>query len=105
MRFGTTLLENAEKLKKFESALEEKLSPPASERLAEIKAPTLILVGEADTADVKAHCDAIHAGVHGSERIVINDAGHLIQLEKPNEIIKRLGKFADRCWAIQNGKK
>ena len=91
------LVDNAEKLKKFDSALEEKLSPPASERLAEIKTPTLILVGEADIADVKAQCDAINAGVRESERIVMKGAGHLIQLEKPDEIIKRLENFVDRC--------
>jgi len=39
------LVANGEKLKSYDSGLEEKLSPPASERLAQIKAPTLILLG------------------------------------------------------------
>ena len=87
------LVENAEKLKNYDSALEEKLSPPASERLSAIKAPALILVGEADIADVRAHCDAIKAGIHGSKHIVVKGAGHLIQLEKPDEVLKRLEEF------------
>ncbi len=91
------LIANAEKLKNYDSAVEEKLSPPASQRLAEIKAPTLIMVGEGDIADVHAHCDAINAGIRGSERLAIKQAGHLIQIEKPDEVASRLAGFADRC--------
>jgi 3-oxoadipate enol-lactonase len=91
------LVENAEKLKKFDSALEEKFSPPASNRLGEIKAPILILVGEGDIADVHSCCDAIKAGIRGAERVVLKGAGHLIQLEKPDEVVKRLEDFAHRC--------
>ena len=91
------LVENAEKLKRFDAALEEKLSPSASQRLNEIKAPMLILVGDTDIADVHAHCDAIKAGVHEASREVIKDAGHLIQLEKPDEVVKKLEDFAGRC--------
>jgi pimeloyl-ACP methyl ester carboxylesterase len=90
------LVENAEKLKRFDSALEEKLSPPASQRLSEIKAPTLIVVGEADIADVQAHGQAINAGIRESVREVVKDAGHLIQLEKPDEVAKRIDDFAQR---------
>jgi 3-oxoadipate enol-lactonase len=91
------LVANAEKLKNYDAGLEQKLSPPASERLSEIKAPALILVGEGDIADVRVHCRAIHAGISGSERIVVNDTGHLIQLEKPEEVVKQLEGFAERC--------
>jgi pimeloyl-ACP methyl ester carboxylesterase len=91
------LVENAEKLRRFDSALEEKLSPPASQRLSEIKAPTLIVVGEADIADVHAHCDAIKTGIRESIRDVIKDAGHLIQLEKPGEVARRIEDFAQWC--------
>jgi pimeloyl-ACP methyl ester carboxylesterase len=90
------LVANSEKVK-FDNHFEQTLSPPASKRLAEVKVPTLILVGDADIADVHAHCAAINAGIRGSTREVIKDAGHLIQLEKPEEVTKRLGAFADRC--------
>jgi 3-oxoadipate enol-lactonase len=90
------LVANADKLEKYDSSLEEKLSPPASKRLAEIKAPTLILEGDHDIADVHTHCDAIKAGISGSKRIVVNEAGHLIQLDKPDEVVKRLQDFAAR---------
>ena len=90
------LVANAEKLKMFDSGLEENLSPPARERLAQIKTPTLILEGEGDIADVHAQCRAIEAGVRGSELVVVKGAGHLIQLEKPDEVVERLEEFAER---------
>ena len=89
------LLAKAEKLKAFDPALEASLSPPASQRLSEIKAPSVIVVGEADIADVRAQCDAIRAAIK-SEWFAMEDAGHLIQLEKPNEIVNRLETFLSR---------
>lgn len=99
-----TLIANSEKLK-FNDRFEQTLSPPASKRLPEVKAPTLILVGEADIADVRAHCGAINAGIRESTHLVMKEAGHLIQLEKPDEVVKRLEDFADRCSTIRSGKK
>lgn len=90
------LVANAEKLKQYDSTLEENLSPPASKRLAEIKTPTEILVGEADIVDMHTHAAAIHAGITQSEKIAVKEAGHLIQLEKPDEVVKRLESFVER---------
>jgi pimeloyl-ACP methyl ester carboxylesterase len=47
--------------------------------------PTLILVGDADISDGHAHAGAIEAGTGGSKRAIINDAGQLMYLEKPEE--------------------
>jgi pimeloyl-ACP methyl ester carboxylesterase len=57
-------------------------------RLHEINVPTLILTGDADIPDVHAHAGAIEAGIRGSRRVVLNDAGHLMYLEKPEEFTK-----------------
>jgi 3-oxoadipate enol-lactonase len=91
------LVANAEQLKNYDSTLEQGLSPPASKRLGEIKAPTLILAGDADSEDVHRHATAINAGIRNSERIAVKDAGHLIQLEKPDEVARRIEEFAQRC--------
>lgn len=56
---------------------------PAVGRLSEVKVPTLIVVGASDIPDVHAHSGALEAGIQGSRRVVIPDAGHLIHLEKP----------------------
>jgi 3-oxoadipate enol-lactonase len=58
---------------------------PALPRLAEIRIPVLILVGDADIPDVHAHAGAIEAGIPGAKRVIVSDAGHLMYLEKPEE--------------------
>ena len=68
---------------------------PALGRLHEIRVPTLILVGDADIADVHAHAGAIEAGISGSKRVVISDAGHLMYLEKPAEFSRQVIGFIE----------
>jgi 3-oxoadipate enol-lactonase len=68
---------------------------PAIGRLHEIRIPTLILVGDADIPDVHAHAGAIEAGILGSKRVVIPDAGHLMYLEKPLEFSRQVIGFID----------
>jgi 3-oxoadipate enol-lactonase len=58
---------------------------PALPRLHEIRVPTLLVTGDADIPDVHAHAGAIEAGVPGARRIVIEDVGHIMVLEKPAE--------------------
>ena len=61
---------------------------PALPRLPEIRVPTLLLAGDADIPDVHAHAGAIEAGIRRSRRIVLNNAGHLLYLELPDEFTK-----------------
>ena len=58
---------------------------PAVARLGEIRVPTLILVGDQDIPDVHAHAGVIENGIPNSRRVVVEDAGHLMYLEKPDE--------------------
>jgi 3-oxoadipate enol-lactonase len=68
---------------------------PAIGRLHDIHVPTLILVGDADIPDVHAHAGAIEAGIPGSKRVVISDAGHLMYLEKPAEFSGQVINFIE----------
>jgi pimeloyl-ACP methyl ester carboxylesterase len=72
------------------------IRPSAATRLREIKAPTFIQVGEADIADVHAYVGAINNGIRESVRSVVKEAGHFIQLERPEEVLKKLTPFAQR---------
>jgi 3-oxoadipate enol-lactonase len=58
---------------------------PAVARLGEIRVPTLILVGDQDIPDVHAHAGVIQNGIPNSRRFIVEDAGHLMYLEKPDE--------------------
>lgn len=68
---------------------------PAIGRLHEIRVPTLILVGDADIPDVHAHAGAMEAGIPGSRRVVISDAGHLMYMEKPAEFSRQVINFIE----------
>ncbi len=63
---------------------------PALPNLKEIKVPALIIVGEYDIPDCHAHAGATETGIAGSERVIVNNAGHIVPLEQPaifNEIV------------------
>jgi len=61
--------------------------------MGEIKAAALILVGDHDIADNQAAAGAAQALIPGSRREVIDDAGHLMQLEHPRELAERIADF------------
>jgi pimeloyl-ACP methyl ester carboxylesterase len=61
--------------------------------MAEIKAPTLILVGDHDIADNQAQAGAAQVLIPGARRVVIEDAGHLMQLEHPKEVADLIADF------------
>jgi len=77
----------------IDGSLELRPTPPTVTRLSQIKAPTLILVGDADIADVFAYCGAIEAALPLSYFEVWPDTGHLIQIQKPADLVSRLDKF------------
>jgi pimeloyl-ACP methyl ester carboxylesterase len=62
-------------------------------RMAEIKAPTLILIGDHDIADNQAQAGAAQVLIPGARRVVIEDAGHLMQLEHPKEVADLIADF------------
>ena len=66
---------------------EIELDPPAAERLAEIRCPTLVVVGDLDTADIHAVAER----VPGARRATIADAAHLPSMERPaqfNDVLR-----------------
>jgi 3-oxoadipate enol-lactonase len=73
--------------------LEIRPSPPPALRLSEIRVPTLVLVGEADIADVFAYSGAIEAAVPLVSFEVWKDTGHLIQIQRPVELLSRFNRF------------
>jgi 3-oxoadipate enol-lactonase len=58
-----------------------------------LQVPTLIMTGDHDIADNQAASGAAQALIPGSRRIVIDDAGHLMQLEHPKEIAGLIADF------------
>jgi 3-oxoadipate enol-lactonase len=67
------------------SAEDQGIDPPAITRLAEISAPTLVIVGDQDLPHASANADVITSNVPGARRATINNAAHLPSLERPDE--------------------
>lgn len=68
-------------------------SPSAAERLTEIAAPTLVLVGTQDVGDIVAMADHLAARIPGARLERIEGAGHLPSLERPDELNRLLLDF------------
>jgi pimeloyl-ACP methyl ester carboxylesterase len=76
-------------------------SPDAATRLNDIKIPVLIIAGEKDVPDILNSARKIHENVSGSEMISIKDAGHLLNLEKPDEFNRIILDYLKRIGIIK----
>jgi 3-oxoadipate enol-lactonase len=65
---------------------------PALDRLADVKAPTLVLVGENDTPQREA-ADILAARVPNAKLVVVPGGGHLLNLTSPNEFKAAVSDF------------
>lgn len=65
-------------------------------RMPGLKLPTLIMTGDHDIADNQAQAGAAQVLIPGARRIVIEDAGHLMQLEHPREVAELIADFVRR---------
>ena len=66
---------------------------PALKHLSEIKAPTLILVGEYDMPDIQANGGVIEVGIPNAKRDIIYNSGHLIPFDQPEAFNAAVFKF------------
>jgi 3-oxoadipate enol-lactonase len=73
--------------------LDKVLNPPAMERLADVKVPTLIIVGNRDMADIHEICGLLRARVPGAKEIVIQNSGHIVNMEQPEEFNRAVLDF------------
>lgn len=71
------------------------LDPPASERLAQLRAPTLAMVGEFDMADFHQMADRL-AETAKAEKTIVPGAGHLASVEAPLALNEQLLAFLQR---------
>ncbi|MBX9921773.1 MAG: alpha/beta hydrolase, partial [Mycolicibacterium frederiksbergense] len=61
--------------------LEREVSPPAANRLRELRMPILLLVGNRDTPMLLAMADFLAANVPQMQRIDFPGVGHMVNLE------------------------
>jgi pimeloyl-ACP methyl ester carboxylesterase len=70
-------------------------SPPSSERLAEIKAPTLVMIGECDAPDLHNIANLLVSEITGARKVTIQNAAHLPSLEHPEQFNRIVMDFLD----------
>jgi pimeloyl-ACP methyl ester carboxylesterase len=71
-------------------------APPAIERLHEITAPTLVITGERDSPDFQQIALMLETRIPDARRVVLPGAGHLANMEAPDEFNAVVGEFLDQ---------
>jgi pimeloyl-ACP methyl ester carboxylesterase len=66
------------------------------ERIAAIEAPTLVIVGKDDMAVPPAESEWIASRIANARLAVVDDASHMIAVEKPEELVRLVREFLEQ---------
>jgi pimeloyl-ACP methyl ester carboxylesterase len=69
------------------------LQPPAAERLKDVKAPTLVLVGDRDLAPQLEQADVLAQQITGARLVIIAGGGHMLNLTSRDAFRAEVWKF------------
>ncbi len=81
----------------FEAIVEDSLNNPATDRLSNVKAPTLIVWGRHDRLIDVSCVDVLKKGIRGSEAVIFEHVGHLPMMEDPAALAKAHLPFLARA--------
>ncbi len=70
-------------------------TPPAGQRLRDIKTPTLIVAGAHDDASTIALSDGLVSSIAGARKAVIAGSGHMVNMDAPDEFNRLVLAFVD----------
>jgi abhydrolase domain-containing protein 6 len=73
--------------------------PPLVERLAQVKAPALIIWGDQDRVLDISCAEVFHQGIQGSELLVLTGTGHMPLVESARECATAWMKFVEKARA------
>ncbi len=66
------------------------------EQVRAIATPTLVICGTADLMTPPKYAEYLHQQITGSELALISGAGHMVMLEKPDEVSQAIETFLDQ---------
>lgn len=69
------------------------LTPPAIGRLEEFKVPTLVIAGALDHPEILRAADVMTDEIKDAQKVIIQDAAHVPNMEKPTEFNKAVLGF------------
>jgi pimeloyl-ACP methyl ester carboxylesterase len=65
-----------------------------AQRLYRIKAKTVLVWGDSDKMIPSAYAHAFKKAIAGSELVSVAEAGHAVNLEKPDQVLQAIGRLA-----------
>lgn len=80
-----------------DDAEEELLVADVAERLGEIQAPTLVVIGAEDVPDIHAIADKLANEIPGARRATIDNAAHVPSMEHPEEFERLVLGFIEEA--------
>jgi len=80
-----------------DDAEEELLVADVADRLDEIQAPTLVVVGAEDVPDIHAIADKLANEIPGARRATIENTAHVPSMERPEEFERLVLGFIDEA--------
>jgi pimeloyl-ACP methyl ester carboxylesterase len=75
------------------ASLQRNPAIPAPERLAELRMPVLLIVGEEDQPEVIELSERLAAGLPDARLVRVPDAGHHVNVERPGAVLPLLREF------------
>src|SRR5262249_26354788 len=87
------MLDNAHLLTPSFRAFPKPISPAAVNRLAEIRVPALIIVGEHDWESAKRNADMLQQAIPGATKVIVAGAGFYPNLHDPGAFNTALPDF------------
>lgn len=64
-----------------------------AQRLYRIKAKTILIWGDSDKLIAPAYAHSFKKGIAGSELVAIPEAGHMVTLEKSDQVVSAIGRL------------
>lgn len=92
-RLREMLVHNHKALKTLAPGVVQFPEPPTVERLAAIKAPTLVVIGSIDHPNLIAIADILHTKIPGARKVVMPGASHHPPVEQPKEFNRILSDY------------
>jgi pimeloyl-ACP methyl ester carboxylesterase len=65
------------------------------ERVNKIRVPTLLITGSADRMTPPNRAQYLHDQIEGSQLEIIDGAGHMVVVERPDKVVELLARFLD----------
>jgi pimeloyl-ACP methyl ester carboxylesterase len=100
-KYRTELMGTKEASGMFAAALAAFDRSDIGDEIHRIKTPTLVIAGREDLAATPAQAEFMAAQIPGAKLDIIEDASHLVGIEKPLEITKLVRGFLNRTTAVQ----